>query len=272
VSTSIIVRDLMFPEVVTCSPDLPLGKVAKLLAEHHLHALFVMNDEMMPVGVITDYDVLAGEWLSGDPDSLKVMRSMTAGELMSSPVEMVDADCPASEAAIRMREGQIRRLLVIDGGRPVGVISVSDFISELASKAPLKRGLVSDVMSDAFLVCRENTPVPAAARAMSDTGWRSVVVVNAHGKPLGVFSGLDFLNCCDPETIMDEIVVSDVMHPPLTISMDATLQEASQMMIENHHHRILVTDPAHEDSVPLGVISSFDIVQEMASPESVWQV
>jgi CBS domain-containing protein len=107
---------------------------------------------------------------------------------------------------------------------------------------------------------------------MTDTGWRSVVVVNAHGKPLGIFSGLDFLNCCDPEALLHEIVVADVMHPPLTISMDATLQEAAQMMIENHHHRILVTDPSHEDSVPLGVISSFDIVQEMASPESVWQV
>ncbi len=267
-----LVRDLMFPKVVTCSPDLPLGKVAKLLAEHHLHALFVTNNDQMPLGVITDYDLLAGEWLSGDPESLAVMRSMTAGELMSSPVETIDANRPVSEAANRMRDNQIRRLLVLEEDRPVGVISVSDFISELASRVPLSRGQVGDVMSDAFLVCREKTPVTAAARAMSDTGWRSVVVVNAHGKPLGIFSGLDFLSCCDPESNIDEILVSDVMHPPLMIRMDATLQEAAQLMIENHHHRVLVIDPAHEDSVPLGVISSFDIVQEMASPESVWQV
>lgn len=262
----------MFPDVVTCSPDLSLGKVAKLLAEHHLHALFVTNEDQMPLGVITDYDLLAGEWLSGDPESLAVMRSMTAGDLMSSPVETVEADCPVTEAAKRMQENQIRRLLVVEGNRPVGVISVSDFISELASRAPLKRGRVGDVMSDAFLICREKTPVTAAARAMSDTGWRSVVVVDAHGKPLGIFSGLDFLSCCDPESNIDEILVSDVMHQPLMISMDATLQEAAQLMIENHHHRALVIDPTHEDSVPLGVISSFDIVQEMASPESVWQV
>jgi hypothetical protein len=43
------------------------------------------------------------------------------------------------------------------------------------------------------------------------------------------------------------------------------------LMIDNHHHRILVIDPTHIDSMPLGVISSFDIVSEMARPDSVWQ-
>jgi CBS domain-containing protein len=262
----------MHPEIYTCRPDLPLGEVAKKLSKYHIHALFVTNDGEMPVGVITDYDVLAGEWLSADPVGLNVMRSMTAGELMSSPVETVDADCPVTEAANRMRQGNgIRRLLVVEAGRPVGVISVSDFISELGARASMKRGTVGDVMSDALLVCREKTPVAAAARAMSDTGWRSVVVLNEHGKPLGIFSGLDFLNCCEPEKISDEVLIVDVMHPALTISIDATLQEAVDLMVVNHHHRILVIDPEHRDSVPLGVISSFDIVQEMARPDSVWQ-
>ncbi len=39
----------------------------------------------------------------------------------------------------------------------------------------------------------------------------------------------------------------------------------------DHHHRILVIDPEHVDSLPLGVISSFDIVSEMARSDSVWQ-
>jgi len=98
-----------------------------------------------------------------------------------------------------------------------------------------------------------------------------VVVADARGKPLGVFSGLDLLSCCDEEKTLDSILVTDVMHPPLKIGMDASLQDAAQMMIENHHHRILVIDPDDVDSLPLGVISSFDIVSEMARPDSVWQ-
>ena len=75
----------------------------------------------------------------------------------------------------------------------------------------LKRILTAseqDVMSDAILVCRDKTPVTAAARAMADTGWRCVLVV---------------------------------------------------------------VDPEQPDVVPLGVISSFDVVAEIARPGSVWQ-
>ena len=266
-----LVRDLMHRGIIRCRPDISLGQVSKLLAQHHVHSLFVSQENEIPVGVITDYDVLAGEWLSGDPDSLAVMRTMTAGELMTSPVESIQADTPANEAAMRMQKGNFRRLLVVEDQEPVGVISVSDFISELASKGQLKRDKVSDVMSDAYLVCRDKTPVTAAVRAMTDTGWRSVVVADAHGKPIGIFSGLDLLSCCDLDHIPDSFLVTEVMHPPLKVGMQASLQEAAQMMIDNHHHRILVVDPSHEDSLPLGVISSFDIVSEMARPDSVWQ-
>lgn len=266
-----LVRDLMNEGIIRCRPEISLGKVAQLLAQHHVHSLFVSVEDEFPMGVITDFDVMAGEWLSGDPESLEVMRTMTAGELMSSPVETVDANTLADEAAMRMRRGDIRRLLVVENDLPVGVISVSDFISELVSKSPLKREKVSDVMSDAYLVCRDKTPLTAAARAMTDSGWRSVVVVDARGKPLGIFSGLDLLACCDLENIPDSYLVTDAMHDPLMIGIDASLQEAAQMMINNHHHRILVIDRDHPDSLPLGVISSFDIVSEMARPESVWQ-
>lgn len=266
-----LVRDLMHPGVITCSPEIKLGKVAQLLAKNHIHALFVVDDQGEPIGVITDYDVMAGEWLSGDPESLAVMREMTAGELMSSPVETVEADCSVDEAAERMRKDQIRRLLVMDGNRAVGVISVSDFIAELATRAPARRETVGDVMSDAFLVCRERTPVVQAAKAMAETGWRSVVVVDGRGKPLGIFSGLDLLTCCDSRNNVEDILVTDVMHKPLKIGINASLQEAAQLMIDEHHHRILVVDLDDEDSLPLGVISSFDIVNEMAKPDSVWQ-
>jgi CBS domain-containing protein len=265
-----LVRDLMHPGVITCPPDLPLGKVAVMLAENHIHALFVADQPDHIQGVITDFDLLAGEWLSADRQSLATMRTMTAGELMSSPVESIEADVPASEAARRMREQVIRRLLVTEKGKPVGVISVSDFIANLAEKALVSRKTVGDVMSDVYLTCRDQTPIASAARAMADTGWRSVLVVNARGKPLGLFSGLDLLALCDSDGC-EQITVSQVMHPLLTIEIDASLQQAAEKMIRNHHHRLVVIDPADPEAMPLGIISSFDIVAEMARPDSVWQ-
>ena len=266
-----LVRDLMHPGIMTCRPDASLGQVARMLAERRVHALFVIDRNNKPIGVITDYDLLAGEWLSGDAESLVAMRGMTAGELMSSPVETINADDKASEAARRMREDGIRRLLVCDKGKPVGVISISNFLDVLAADAPIGRDTVGDVMSDVYLVCRDKTSVKMVARALTETGWRSVLVVDACGKPLGLFSGLDLLAYEDIHGIPDNKPVTDIMHSFLTIEMGASLQEAARMMIENRHHRLLVVDPNEPECLPLGIISSFDIVVEMARPDSVWQ-
>ena len=215
-------------------------------------------------GIVTDFDLLAGEWLSGDPEGLAAMRRMTAGDLMSSPVNSIEASEPAKDAAQRMQERVVRRLLVTEHGKPVGVISVSDIVSSISEKAITKRETVADVMSDAFLTCRDQTPLASAARAMTSSGWRSVLVVDAKGKPSGVVSGLDLLPYCDSEGECGKVVVADVMHPAITIHMNATLQEAARKLIENHHHRLVVIDPAQPNAVPLGIISSFDIVAEMA--------
>jgi len=67
------------------------------------------------------------------------------------------------------------------------------------------------------------------------------------------------------------MTVSDIMHPALTIPITASLREAADKLIENHYHRLIVIDPNNPDAFPLGVISSFDIVAEMARPGSVWQ-
>jgi CBS domain-containing protein len=264
------IRDIMHPGVITCRPDAALGQVAVMLIQQHVHALLVADRDGRPIGVISDYDLLAGEWLSGDPESLEVMRSMTAGELMSTPVDTIEADVPVREAVLRMGEEGISRLLVLDGGQPVGVVSVSDFVAALAETAPAKRETVADVMSDAMLVCRAKTPVISAARAMTQAGWRSVLVVNAAGKPLGVVSGLDLMAFCGDDGCED-VTVSQVMHPALTIHMSASLREAADVMIEHHHHRLVVVDPDEPESMPLGVLSSYDIVAEMAKPGSVWQ-
>ncbi|OHB63209.1 MAG: hypothetical protein A2Y76_15410 [Planctomycetes bacterium RBG_13_60_9] len=56
-----------------------------------------------------------------------------------------------------------------------------------------------------------------------------------------------------------------------TISSHASLREAADLMIRKHHHRVVVVDDKNPEAFPLGIVSSFDIVAEMARPGSVWQ-
>ena len=265
-----LVKDLMHPGVITCKPTATLGQVAVLLNQHKVHALFVTDRDGRIMGVISDFDLVAGEWLSSDSESLAAMRTLTAADLMAQPVDSVEAAIPLAEAVDQFIEKTISRFLVTDHGKPVGIISLSDFVASIASELKSKRETVGDVMSDAILVCRGKTPVASAARAMTSSGWRSVLVVDAKGKILGVVSGHDLLRFVK-EGVDEKLIVRDVMHPALTIDIHASLREAADLMIQNHHHRLVVIDKDNPDAFPLGAISTFDIVAEMARPDSVWQ-
>lgn len=266
-----LVRDLMRKGLITCSSDASLGQVSALLAEHHVHALVVADRDGNPLGLISDFDLLAGEWLSVDNESLAAMKKLTAGELMSAPLDTIDANVPLQEAAQIMLKLQVHRLVVTENGTPVGVVSISDFVASLASQIKPSRNTVGDVMSDAFLVCRDKTAIFSAARTITQAGWRSVVVVNSRGKPLGVVSGVDLLALAGKD-VDESLTVSDVMNRNLlTIDMNASLQDAADLMIQNHRHRVIVVDANDPESFPLGVISTVDIVAEMARPDSIWQ-
>ena len=265
-----LVRDLMHTGLITCKADATLGQVAVLLNQHHVHALAVTDRDGRVVGIISDFDLLAGEWLSSDSESLNTMRSLTAADLMSHPVDSVEIDVSLSDAVRVLIEKDVSRLLVTEGGKPIGIISLSDFVASIAGTEKAKRETVSNVMSDAILVCRGKTPITSAARAMTSSGWRSVLVVDAKGKVLGVVSGKDLLKFVQ-NGVDESLVVRDVMHPALTIDINASLREAAERMIQNHYHRLVVIDEEDPDAFPLGAISTFDIVAEMARPDSVWQ-
>jgi CBS domain-containing protein len=261
----------MHPGLITCRAEMTLGQAAALLTQQRIHSLVVADRDGRPLGILTDFDLLAAEWLSVDAESLEVMRKMTAGEMMTTPIDTIEAGAPASQAAAHMRQGGISRLMVTESGKPVGMISVSDLVASLAMSLPMVRGTVVDVMSRAILVCRDITPLPSVARGMTDARYRSVLVVNAEGAPLGVISGMDLLAYCGEEDCADT-TAADILHPALTIRPNATLREAADKMIDHHHHRLIVVDPDQPDSIPVGVISSYDIVAEMARPGSVWRM
>jgi predicted transcriptional regulator len=265
-----IVRDLMHPGLITCRPNATLGQVAVLLNQHHVHALIVADRDGRPLGVISDVDLLAGEWLSVDSNSLATMRKLTASDLMSKPVDSVEVNLSLTEAVRELMDKDVSRLLVTDKGKPVGVISLSDFVASLAKEEKPKREKVADVMSDAILVCRDKTPIYSAARTMTQAGWRSVLVVDAKGVPQGVVSGKDLLPFVK-DGVDEVLTVRDVMHPALTIDIHASLQQAADLMIQKHYHRLIVVDEKEPNAFPLGIISSFDIVAEMAKPGSIWQ-
>ena len=266
-----MVKELMHEGLITCRPDTSLGQVARLLDTHQIHSLIVAEQKDHPLGIISDFDLLAGEWLSVDDESLNTMRHLTARDLMTSPIETVEADTPVSEAAERMGTKSIHRMLVVDAGKPVGVLSITDLVAGIAAQEPIRRATVGDVTSRTFLVCREDNTVISAARTMTQAGWRSIVVVNAQGGLQGILTGDQLAHLAGNKVDENLQVEGFVNRDIITVDINASLQEAADLLIQNHRHRAIVVDKNEPGSFPLGVISSFDIVAEMARTGSIWQ-
>ncbi len=265
------INDLMHRGLITCPPDTSLGQVAAMLDKYRIHAILVAEQADQPLGILSDFDLLAGEWLSVDEKSLETMCRLTARDLMTAPIETVEIDTPVEETVKRMDEKDIHRLLVTENGRPVGVISLSDFVAGIAAQEAVRRETVGDVMSGTFLVCRESTPVLSAARTMTQTGWRSIIVVNAGGRLRGILTRRDLLHLAG-QPIDESMVVGQLINRKvLTTDVHSSLQQAADLMIQNHRHRIIVVDQEDPQSFPLGVISSMDIVAAMGRPNSIWQ-
>jgi CBS domain-containing protein len=262
------VAELMHRDLISCPPGTPLGEVAALLRAHDVHGLLVTDADGAVRGVVSDRDVLAGEWLATDEESLGAMRAITAGDLMSTPVETLSGDASIDEAASRMRTRNVSRLVVTQGGAPLGVVSVSDVVASLAP-ARLGRERVADVMSWGFLACRPQTPVTAAARAMTERSSRSLVVLGDDGGAAGVVTGHDLLRLAEGSA--GATTVADLMQDPITIRSDATLREAADRMLEHDLHRLVVCDADEAPFVPLGIVSTTDIMVQMAAPGSVWR-
>lgn len=266
---NITVKDVMRGELITCQRTATLGELAQALIEHGVHALFVADEQGSIVGVISDVDLLTGEWLFTDRESLKTLRAITAEELMSSPVSNVEISAPIESVAARMIAERVHRFLVTQAGKPVGVISVSDIVQMLGRTRVIER-TVREVMSRAIVVCHQETPLPAVARGMSERSSRSVVVVDSAGQPKGVITGFDLLRRVD-DAHFASMLAAEIMHPPVTISPDVSLREAADAMITHHIHRLVVVDPQQPLAMPLGIISTSDILIEMAQPGSAWR-
>jgi CBS domain-containing protein len=270
VSEQMRVVDLMNSDVVSCPGDASLAAVATTISRRRAHALFVLDDSGRPSGVVSDFDLLAGEWLGTDADSLRAMREVTAAELMTAPVETILVSASAAEAATRMQALRIGRLLVTDeSGSAVGVISVSDLVAPFGRPSGERRS-VRDVMSYAIVTCLPDASPEAIARAMTERKSRSVVVIDEKGRAVGVITGADMLSLYEPAERMQ--TAADLMSQPvITADPDLPLAAAADLMITREIHRLVVVDRSEVAGAPLGIVSTSDIVAEMAQEQSVWQ-
>ena len=116
-------RDLMTADPEVLTPDARLSEAGKLMRETDVGMIPIVSDrsEMKVKGVITDRDIVTRHVAENHQEDHPVSEHMTDGSIHS-----VRPDDDAQKVMDIMKRNQIRRVLVTEGDRLVGVISQAD--------------------------------------------------------------------------------------------------------------------------------------------------
>jgi CBS domain-containing protein len=125
------VSKLMTTPLHACRSSDFLDAAARLMWDHDLGAVPVIDDKGRLVGIVTDRDIAMAAYLCGDP-----LRSIHVLTTMSPHVIACLPDDEVSAVASKMSANQIRRMPVIDEhGRPIGMVSLNDLARAVGRNA-----------------------------------------------------------------------------------------------------------------------------------------
>jgi CBS domain-containing protein len=145
--------DVMVRNVITVKADDQVAEAVKLLAEHDISALPVVDDGNNVVGIISEADLLRRQEIGTEKHRPWWMEAVTpastlagafakshggrVAEVMSTDVVSAAEDTPLGEIATMLERHRIKRVPVLRGGKLVGIVSRSNLIQALASsRAP----------------------------------------------------------------------------------------------------------------------------------------
>lgn len=123
---SLKIGEIMIKDVVKIDGNITAEEVAMIMNEHEIGCVIVVQDEN-PIGIITERDMLKRVLLeSREPKTTK------AFQIMSAPLFYGHPQMTIQDAVKRMTEKKIKKLPIIDEGRLVGMITLTDLARSVA--------------------------------------------------------------------------------------------------------------------------------------------
>jgi CBS domain-containing protein len=125
VASIVLVRDVMSKDVKVVRPDTSMKEVVATMNKFDIGSIIVVQGER-PVGIITERDILrrlVGPSLA--PETL------TARQVMTSPVVTINENASIEEAARLMAKKRVKRLPVMSDNRLVGILTFTDIVFKM---------------------------------------------------------------------------------------------------------------------------------------------
>lgn len=118
------IREVMTPNPEFVSGDTTVADAAKLMRDKGFGGILCGDDGEL-TGFVTDRDIATRAVAEGkDP------TSTTLGEIASGDLHTLSPDDTVEDAIKLVREHDIRRVPVVEGAKPVGIVSIGDLAIE----------------------------------------------------------------------------------------------------------------------------------------------
>jgi CBS domain-containing protein len=115
------IQDVMTTNPETLPESTTVREAAEAMRANDIGDVVVVDDNGKLSGILTDRDIVVRVVAEGrDP------RATRVGDIASRELTAVSPDDPVDRAVQLMRERAIRRLPVVDRGKPVGIVSIGD--------------------------------------------------------------------------------------------------------------------------------------------------
>ena len=126
-----MIRDVMTKNPITLPAQASIIDAAKRMKEGDIGDVIVMKGDQL-CGIVTDRDIVVRAIAEGkDPNRI------TIEEVCSHDLTTIAPDDDVAKAVQLMRDKAIRRLPVIDKGKPVGIVSLGDLAQSLDRRSAL---------------------------------------------------------------------------------------------------------------------------------------
>jgi len=240
------VSSYMSSPIRTVAPDEPLEAAAEPLSRHGTSCLLVMEDGRA-VGLLTRSDLVdeagpAAETLL-PPDPAPIASRMTRG------VVQVEAATSLADACRTMIEREVHQVVVVEDGRPIGILSRWDAIAaarDLHLDSP-----IGELTTPVSFVVGSEEPL-RIARAFLDAADVSTILVMDGRFPVGVFGKREAIRARDAAP--DSVVGWAMNRAVLVVTADLPLHHAAAQMLATGAHLLVVV----REGLQAGVVTATD--------------
>jgi len=148
------VRDVMKSPVITVLESETALKTAKLMLENNIGSVVVIDLNNKPIGIITGKD-LAVRVIAKRISPSKIKNR----DVMSHPVVIISPDIGLDEATKRMRKFGVDRLLVMEEGKIVGIVTSAEILE------------ITPTLLEVVAEKTRATPIPIKSEEIPLTGY-----------------------------------------------------------------------------------------------------